>query len=142
MSPAQQAPPLNLKEAISDVLRDRPFWHFTVVVTLLWFTTSMYTIGTAFYAKYTLGAGPTAPTLIFGAVFIIAILSVSLWGKLVRRWGVKRTWLWAIGVMIVSAVILGVVSDLVLAVIGAAIARWRWPGWRQGLPRDDSGQPG
>jgi len=119
---AQQAPPLNLKEAFSDVLRDRPFWQFTIVLTLLWFTTGIYTIGTSFYAKYTLGAGPTAPTLIFGAVFIIAILFVSLWGKLVRSWGVKRTWLWAIGVMIGSDFILGLASNLALAVIGAAIA--------------------
>lgn len=119
---AQQAPRLNLREAFGDVLRDRPFWQFTIVVTLLWFTTGIYTIGTAFYAKYTLGAGPRAPTLIFGAVFIVAILSVSLWGRLVRRWGVKRAWLWSIGVMIGSAIILGLASNLALAVIGAAIA--------------------
>ena len=113
---------MNLKEAFGDVLRDRPFWHFTLVVTLLWFTTGIYTIATAFYAKYTLGAGPRAPTLIFGAVFIVAILSVSIWGRLIRRWGIKRTWLTAISVFLVSAVLLGVASDLPLAVFAAAIA--------------------
>jgi GPH family glycoside/pentoside/hexuronide:cation symporter len=119
---AQKEPPLNIKEAFGDVLHDRPFWHFTIVTTLLWFTTGIYTIGTAFYVKYSLGAGPQAPALIFAAVFIVAILSVSLWSRLVRRWGTKRTWLWAIGLMILSAVIIGLASNLVIGVIGAAIA--------------------
>jgi GPH family glycoside/pentoside/hexuronide:cation symporter len=119
---AQEAPPLNLQDAFGDVLRDRPFWHFTAVATLLWFTTGLYTIGVAFYAKYTLGAGPRAPSLIFGTVFIIAILSVSVWSRLVRRWGVKPTWLWAIGVMLLSAVALGLAPNLTGATIGAVLA--------------------
>jgi GPH family glycoside/pentoside/hexuronide:cation symporter len=119
---AQQEPPLNIKEAFGDVLHDRPFWHFTIVATLLWFTTGIYTIGTAFWAKYTLEASPQAPSIIFGSVFIIAILSVSLWSRLVRRWGVKRSWLWAIGGMIVSAVVLIMASNLVVGVIGGVIA--------------------
>lgn len=119
---AQKEPPLNIKEAFGDVLHDRPFWHFTIVATLLWFTTGIYTIGTAFWAKYTLGASPQAPSLIFAAVFIIAILSVSLWSRLVRRWGTKRTWLRAIGVMILSAVVITLAPNLVIGVVGAAIA--------------------
>jgi GPH family glycoside/pentoside/hexuronide:cation symporter len=119
---AQEAAPLNFREAFGDVLRDRPFWHFTFVATLLWFTTGLFTIGTAFYAKYTLGAGPTAPSWIFGTVFIIAILSVTVWSRLVRRFGVKMTWLWAIGVILLSAVALGMASDLSVAIAAAAIA--------------------
>jgi GPH family glycoside/pentoside/hexuronide:cation symporter len=119
---AQKEPPLNIKEAFGDVLHDRPFWHFTIVATLLWFTTGIYTIGTAFWAKYTLGANPQAPSLIFGAVFATAILSVSLWSRLVRRWGVKRTWLWAIWGMILSAVVLVMASNLFVGVIGGVIA--------------------
>lgn len=119
---AQAVPPLNLKGAFEDVLQDRPFWLFTLVATLLWFTTGIYTVATPFWAKYTLRAGPEAPSLIFATVFIIAILSVSLWGKLVRDWGIKRTWLWAIGVMTLSAAVLGLASNLVFGVIGAALA--------------------
>jgi glycoside/pentoside/hexuronide:cation symporter, GPH family len=119
---AQEAPPLHLREAFGDVLRDRPFWHFTMVATLLWFTTGLFTIGTAFYAKYTLRAGPTAPSLIFATVFITAILSVTAWSRLVGRWGVKKTWLLAIVVMLLSAVALGLASDLSAAIVSAAIA--------------------
>jgi GPH family glycoside/pentoside/hexuronide:cation symporter len=119
---AQEVARLNLKDAFGDVLRDRPFWHFTAVATLLWFTTGLYTIGTAFYAKYTLGAGPQAPALIFGTVFIIAILSVAIWSRLVRRLGVKRTWLWAIGIMLLSAVALGLAPNMTVAIIASFIA--------------------
>ncbi|MCP4937045.1 MAG: MFS transporter, partial [bacterium] len=119
---AQEAPPLNIKDAFGDVFHDRPFWHFTAVATLLWFATGLYTIGTAFYTKYTLEADPLAPSFIFGAVFIIAILSVSQWSRLIRRWGIKRIWLWGIGLMLLSAVVIGLASNLVTAVIGAAIA--------------------
>lgn len=118
---AQIAQPLNVRDAFAGVLRDRPFWHFTIVATLLWFTTGLYTIGTAFYAKYSLSAGPTAPSLIFGAVFVVAILSVGLWGRLIRRLGVKKTWLLAIGVMLLSAVALGLAPNLALAITGAMI---------------------
>ena len=119
---AQKAAPLNLREAFGDVLHDRPFWHFTIVATLLWFTTGIFTIGTAFYAKYTLEAGPTAPSLIFGSVFVVAILSVSLWSRMVRRWGVKRTWLWAIRIMLLSAVFLGLATNLTMAIVAAIVA--------------------
>lgn len=119
---AQEAPRLNLRETYGAVLRDRSFWRFNIVIVLLWFTTGLYTIGTAFYTKYTLGAGPMAPSLIFGTVFIIAILSVAMWSRLVRRLGVKKTWLWAIGVMLLSALALGVAWDLRMAIIASIIA--------------------
>jgi GPH family glycoside/pentoside/hexuronide:cation symporter len=119
---AQAVPPLNLRGAFEDVFQDRPFWVFTLVATLLWFTTGVYTVATPFWAKYTLRASPQAPSLIFATVFIIAILSVSLWSKLVRDWGIKRTWLWAIGVMILSAGVLGLASNLAVGIVGAAVA--------------------
>ena len=119
---AQKHPPLNLKGAFREVLRDRPFWQFTVVATFLWFTTGVYTLATPFYAKYTLAASPQAPSILFGTVFVVAITVVSFWSKLVREWGIKRTWLWAIGVMVLSAVVLGLAPNLAIGVVGAAVA--------------------
>ena len=119
---AQELPPLDLKAAFNEVLHDRPFWQSTAVVTFLWFTTGIYTMATPFYAKYTLAASPQAPALIFGTVFVVAIASVSLWSKLIRKWGIKRTWLWAIAVMATSAIVLGVVPNLTGGIVGAAVA--------------------
>ncbi len=138
---ARDVPRLDLREAFGPVLLDRPFWLFAIALTFLTFTTSVYTLATPFWAKYTLEARPQAPSFIFATVFSIAILSVALWSRLLRAWGVKRTWLWAVAVMLISAVALGLASNLLLGLIGAAIAG-AGPGGGQSLPADDHGQPG
>ena len=119
---ALEAPPLDLKEAFGVVLKDRPFLLFSIALTFLTFTTGIYTLATPFWVKYTLGASPQTTSLIFATVFIVAILSVSIWGRLVRFMGIKKTWLWAVGVMALSAIILGFAPNLVLGAIGAAVA--------------------
>lgn len=115
-------PQLDLKEAFADVLKDRPFWLFSLGLTFLTFTTGVYTLATPFWVKYTLNTSPQATSLIFITVFVVAILSVPIWGRLVRILGIKRTWLWAIGVMVLSAIVLGLTSELVLGATGAAVA--------------------
>jgi GPH family glycoside/pentoside/hexuronide:cation symporter len=119
---AREALPLDLKGAFGPVIRDRPFWMFALALTFLTFTTGVYTLATPFWAKYTLEASPQAPSLVFATVFVVAILAVSLWSRLLRRWGVKRTWLWAVAVMLSSAMVLGLASNLVVGLVGAAIA--------------------
>jgi GPH family glycoside/pentoside/hexuronide:cation symporter len=119
---AMNSPPLDLKGAFGEVLKDRSFLLFTIAVTFLTFTTGVYTLATPFWVKYTLGASPQVTSLIFAIVFIVAILSVSIWGRFVRILGIKRSWLWSVGVMAASAVILGFASNLVIGAIGAAVA--------------------
>jgi len=117
-----KTPPLNLKDAFEDVLKDRPFWLFSIALTFLAFTTGIYTLATPFWVKYSLGASPQTTSLIFAIVFIIAILSVTAWGRLVGILGIKRTWLWSIVVMAASAIILGLAPDTLIGGIGAAVA--------------------
>jgi glycoside/pentoside/hexuronide:cation symporter, GPH family len=119
---ALKAPPLGLKDAFGEALKDRPFLLFTIAHAILMFTTGAYTLATPFWVKYTLEAGPQGTSFIFAIVFIVVILSVSIWGRLVRVLGIKRTWLWSVGVMAASAIILGLASNLVLGAIGAAVA--------------------
>ena len=119
---ALKAPALDLKDAFGEVLKDRPFLLFSIVLTFMTFTTGAYTLATPFWVKYTLAASPQVTSLIFATVFITAILSVSIWGRLVRVLGIKRSWLWSVGVMAASAIILGLASNVVLGAIGAAVA--------------------
>jgi GPH family glycoside/pentoside/hexuronide:cation symporter len=119
---AMNAPPLRWKDAFGEVLKDRSFLSFTIAVTFLVFTTGVYTLATPFWVKYTLQAGPQVTSLIFAVVFITAILSVPIWGRLVRNLGLKRTWLWTVAAMSASAMIIGLASNLVLGAIGAAVA--------------------
>lgn len=119
---AMNTPPLGLKDAFGEVLEDRPFMLFTIAVAFLVFTTGAYTLATPFWVKYTLQASPQTTSFIFATVFITAILSVSLWGRLVRVVGIKRSWLWTIAVMGASAIVLGLASNLVVGAIGAVVA--------------------
>ena len=119
---SQQQTTFDWREALQDVLRDRPFWHFTVVATFLFFTTGIFTLAIPFWAKYTLRASPQSPALIFSIVFISAILMVSPWSALIRKWGIRRTWLWAIALMIIAAIEFGFANTLVLGAVGALIA--------------------
>jgi GPH family glycoside/pentoside/hexuronide:cation symporter len=119
---ALKVPSLDMKDAFGEVLKDRSFLVFTIAVTFLTFTTGMYTLATPFWVKYTIAASPQVTSLIFTIVFVVAILSVSVWGKLLRTLGIKRSWLWSIAMMAASAIILGLASNLVLGAIGAAVA--------------------
>ena len=119
---AMNAPPLSLKDAFGEVLKDRPFLLFTIAATFLAFTTGAYTLATPFWVKYTLRASPQVTSLIFAIVFITAILSVPIWGRFVRILGIKRSWLWTVAVMSASAIIIGLASNLVVGAIGAAVA--------------------
>jgi len=118
---AVNTPPLDLKGAFGDVLKNRPFLLYTLTVTLLMFTTGMYTLATPFWVKYTLGASPESTSLIFATVFISAIVSVSIWNRIVPILGIKRSWLWSVVLGGVAAIILGLAPYLVLGAIGAAV---------------------
>ena len=119
---AMNAPPLGLKDAFGEVLKDRPFLLFTIAVAFLMFTTGVYSLATPFWVKYTLATSPQGTSLIFAIVFITAILSVPVWGRFVSILGIKRTWLWTVAVMSASAIIIGLASNFVLGAIGAAVA--------------------
>jgi GPH family glycoside/pentoside/hexuronide:cation symporter len=117
---AMKVPPLDLKNAFGEVLKDRPFVQFAIAVTFLMFTTGVYTLATPFWVKYTLGAGSQATSFVFAAVFITAILSVFIWGRLVQALGIRRTWLLSVGVGAAAAIVFGLASNLALGIIGAA----------------------
>jgi GPH family glycoside/pentoside/hexuronide:cation symporter len=119
---AMKVPPLGLKDAFGEVLKDGPFWSFSIAVAFLIFTTGVYTLATPFWVKYTLRAAPQVTSLIFAIVFTTAILSVPIWGRFVRILGIKRSWLWTVAVMSASAIIIGLASNVVLGAVGAAVA--------------------
>jgi GPH family glycoside/pentoside/hexuronide:cation symporter len=113
---------LSVRAAFRDVLRDRRYWLFVMALTFITFTTGVYTLATPFWTKYTLQSGPQSPSLVFATVFVVAILSVAVWTRWVGALGVKRAWVWAVGAMLASAIVLGLATDLWLGLIGAALA--------------------
>jgi len=120
-SNALKAPQLDLKGAFGEVFKDRPFLSYIIAVTFLIYIPGVYTLGTPFWVKYTLGASPQATSLIFAIVFIVAILAASIWGRFVHVFGIRRCWILSIGLMALSAMFLGTASNLVVGAIGAAV---------------------
>jgi GPH family glycoside/pentoside/hexuronide:cation symporter len=118
---ALKAPPLDVKGAFGEILRDRPFLLYSVAVTFLTYITAVLTLATPFWVKYTIAASPQSTSLIFAIVFITAILSASLWGRFVHALGLRRCWFLSIGLMAFAAIVLGIASNLVLGAIGTAI---------------------
>jgi GPH family glycoside/pentoside/hexuronide:cation symporter len=118
---ASKTPPLNLKGAFGEVLKDRPFLSYIAAVTVLIYIPGVYTLGTPFWVKYTLAASPQSTSLIFATVFIIAIFSSSIWGRFVHVLGIRRCWMLSVVLMALSAILLGIASNLVLGAIGAAV---------------------
>ncbi len=117
---ALQAPPLKLTGAFGELLKDHAFLLYTAAVTFLTYITGIYTLGTPFWVKYTLAASPEVTSLIFATVFIVAILSASIWGRFVGVLGIRRCWLLALILMALSAIIIGIASNLIVGAIGAA----------------------
>jgi GPH family glycoside/pentoside/hexuronide:cation symporter len=118
---ALKAPPLDVKGAFGEVLKDPPFLGYILAVTLLIYIPGVYTLGTPFWVKYTLAASPQSTSLIFAIVFSVAILAASVWGRFIHALGIKRCWLLSVGLMALSAVILGLATNMVFGAVGAAV---------------------
>jgi GPH family glycoside/pentoside/hexuronide:cation symporter len=117
---AMKAPPSGLTVAFGEVLKDRPFLSFILAVTFLMFAIGVYTLAIPFWVKYTLAASPQVTSLIFTIAFSVAILSTPIWGRLIRVLGLKRSWLWSVGLGAASPIIMGFASNPVIGAIGAA----------------------
>jgi len=113
---------LDLKSAFGEVFKDRPFLSYIITVTFLIYIPGIYTLATPFWVKYTLAASPQVTSLIFAIVFIVGILAASIWGRFVYVFGIRRCWMLSIGLIALSAVLLGTAPNLAFGAIGAAVA--------------------
>jgi len=75
----------------------------------------------AFYAKHSLGLPEAATTFLFAAVFLVALPSVFLWGRLSQVLGGKRAWRLAHLLMGLSALLLFLPQSLLPAVLVGAL---------------------
>lgn len=115
------------------VLGNRAFWVAALVGLLFEFGRTVIQTGMAFYAKHSLGLPEAATSLLFAAVFLVALPSVFLWGRMARRLGGKRAWRLAHLVMGLAALLLflpqGLGSALVVgALVGVGFAGVRVTG--------------
>jgi GPH family glycoside/pentoside/hexuronide:cation symporter len=113
--------PLGLVDSFVETLTDRAFWVYSLAATMTQFTFGLMGAGMTFYAKYTLGLSEGMTTVLFGAVFLMAIPTVGLWSTLARRWGGKRAWLASLVVLCVASVLLALSFNLWTGILGGAV---------------------
>lgn len=112
---------LGLRESFRLVLANRAFWVAALVGLLFEFGRMVIQTGMAFYAKHSLGLPEGATTFLFAAVFLVAIPSVFLWGRLARTLGGKRAWRLAHLLMGVAALLLFLPQSLLPAILVGAL---------------------
>lgn len=118
---ASEVEPLGLVEAFRQTLVDRAFWIYALAATMTQFTFGLMGAGMIFYAKYTLRLTEGMTTLLFLAVFVMAIPTVALWSSLSRRWGGKRAWLAALSVLIFASVLLALGQNIWTGMLAGAV---------------------
>lgn len=118
---ASEAEPLGLVESIRQTLVDKAFWFYALAATMTQFTFGLLGAGMGFYAKYTLGLDGLQTSLLFLAVFLMAIPTVALWSRLSRRWGGKRAWLAALATLVVASLLLALGTNLWTGLVAGGI---------------------
>jgi GPH family glycoside/pentoside/hexuronide:cation symporter len=80
-----------LAHAFGSVLRHRAFLVFLGITFLgrLALTTVSATV--PFYASYALGLGPRGASWLLGSALLAALMSMTVWVRLLARWGARRT---------------------------------------------------
>lgn len=113
---------LSLRESFALVLGNWAFWVVALVGLLFEFGRTVIQTGMAFYAKYSLGLPEGTVTLLFAAVFLVALPSVFFWGKVVAWVGGKRAWQVALLLMSMAALALFLPHSLLAALgVGAFV---------------------
>lgn len=121
----QAADRIKFLPALGNVLQDRSFWSFGITITLVLFGVNMVPFALPFYVKYALGGGPGMISVLSAAALLASLLTLPVWGRLVRMRNVKSTFVTAILVMFLGTLILALPPNPwtgipAMMVIGAA----------------------
>lgn len=104
------------------VLREPGFLRYLGMNFLVQFVLVLIPAALPFLAKYVLHLGHSQLSVMLGTAFIVAILTVYPWSRLIQRWGAHRALLTAVGIMtlaslgffVVGGFLTGVLTTIVL----------------------------
>ncbi|GMX61665.1 MFS transporter [Paenibacillus elgii] len=89
---ARQEPPLRLREAFRETLKNRVFWLFNLANSFAQTVNGLIGSMIPFYAKYVLRIPESHVSLLLASVFVSVIPLVAVWYWIVRRLGAVRSW--------------------------------------------------
>ncbi|WP_054975254.1 MFS transporter [Paenibacillus sp. A3] len=109
---ARQEPPLRLREAFRETLKNRVFLLFNLANSFAQTVNGLIGSMIPFYAKYVLRIPESQVSLLLASVFVSVIPLVAVWYWIVRRLGAVRSWRLSLAVYGLSVIPLWFGSNL------------------------------
>ncbi|MDP3180084.1 MAG: MFS transporter [Spirochaetaceae bacterium] len=114
--------------SLRDLFLNRKFW-------LAGFTNAFYSAAMSlvlaslpFFVKYTLRIPDGQSSNLFASVLLVAIGSVSIWARLIRKRSLIPVWRASLGVLAIAFVPLYFAKDLISAIVGSVLVGFGFAG--------------
>jgi len=117
-----------LWDSIKSLVQNRKFWIAGFANAFYSAAMSLVLASLPFFVKYTLNIPNSQSTILFASVLLIAIGSVTIWARLVRRFTLIPVWKAALATLALAFIPLYFASSLSTAVIGSALVGFGFAG--------------
>ncbi len=117
-----------LWNSLKDLAVNRKFWLVGIANAFYSAAMSLVLVALPFFAKYTLQIPNSQTTILFASVLLIAIGSVAVWARLVRRFGLVVTWRAALAALALAYIPLYFANSLITAAVGSALVGFGFAG--------------
>ncbi|WP_169086355.1 MFS transporter [Paenibacillus sp. PL91] len=108
-------------QSLKFTFSNKAFVLFVIGSFFAQFTFAMLPAAIPFFTKYVLGASEDSNTIMLGAIFVAAIPFVYIWGRLLQKWGARKTVMAAISIYAVAMIPFLFVSSVAAAAAAAAV---------------------
>ncbi|NIK76263.1 GPH family glycoside/pentoside/hexuronide:cation symporter [Paenibacillus castaneae] len=107
-------------QSLKFTFSNKAFVMFVIGSFFVQFTFAVLPAAIPFFSKYVLLAEEDSNSILLGAIFIAAIPCVYLWGRLLQKWGPRKTVMAAVAVYAAAMLPFLFVSSVAAAAIAAA----------------------
>ncbi|MCQ6561442.1 MFS transporter [Paenibacillus mendelii] len=118
---ARLEPPLRMKEAFRETLKNRQFWIFNIANSFAQTVNGLVSSMIPFYAKYVLHIPESQVSILLASVFVSVIPLVAVWYVIARKMGGIRSWRLSLAIYGLSVIPLGFGFNLISG-IAAGVA--------------------
>lgn len=110
-----------LLPALAAIVKSKNFWMVGFANAFYSAAMALVIASIAFFVKYTLGyaEGGTQETILLGIVIAVAIIGVTVWSQLVKKFGTTKVWRIALIVLTLAFVPLYFANSLLFAIFAA-----------------------
>jgi glycoside/pentoside/hexuronide:cation symporter, GPH family len=117
-----------LWDSIKSLVINRKFWIAGFANAFYSAAMSLVLASLPFFVKYTLDIPNSQSTILFASVLLIAIGCVTVWARLVRKFGLIPVWRAALAALALAFIPLYFANSLATAAIGSALVGFGFAG--------------